>query len=206
MLKKECYIIKPFVEKPWLKLTFRQVKEYIKSKSESYVYNTLKRLVSEELLKEEIVGKTILYSLNILSLKSAVYAGIAAEHFGWSQKQIPYKDITALSAKVQTNFFVLLITGSYAKNKQTRNSDIDVVILCDDCFEPKKVYAELKHACEINIPKIHLYVFKKSEYLQMLLDTKANYGKEFANNNLVIYGGEIYFKIMAEAIKNGFNG
>ena len=58
----------------------------------------------------------------------------------------------------------------------------------------------------LNIPPIHLYTFKKSEFLNMLLDTKANYGKEIAKNNLILSGGKEYYKIVSEAIKNGFNG
>ena len=80
------------------------------------------------------------------------------------------------------------------------------MILCDNDCEPKKIYSELRHDCELSIPKIHLYVFKEKEFLQMLLDKKENYGKEIVRNNLIFFGGEQYYKIISEAIKNGFNG
>ena len=63
--------------------------------------------------------------------------------------------------KIPANFFILLITGSYANNTQKKNSDIDIVIICDNSFEPKKIYSELKHESEMNIPPIHLYVFRE---------------------------------------------
>jgi hypothetical protein len=40
----------------------------------------------------------------------------------------------------------------------------------------------------------------------MLLNKEANYGKEIANKNIILYGGENYFNIISEAIKNGFTG
>ena len=53
---------------------------------------------------------------------------------------------------------------------------------------------------------VHLYVFKKSEFLTMLLDKKANYGKEIVKNNLLLFGAENYYKIISEAIEHGFHG
>ncbi|MDO8549452.1 MAG: hypothetical protein Q7S39_04765, partial [Ignavibacteria bacterium] len=87
-----------------------------------------------------------------------------------------------------------------------KNSDIDITIICDDTLEPKRIYAELKQDCELNIPPIHLYVFKNSEFLNMLLTKGANYGKEIANKNLILFGGEGYYNIISEAVKNGFTG
>jgi hypothetical protein len=67
-----------------------------------------------------------------------------------------------------------------------------------------KVYAALRQKCEMNIPPVHLYVFKMQEFLQMLLSKEANYGKAIALDNLILYGGAGYFKVMAEAVQNGF--
>ena len=58
----------------------------------------------------------------------------------------------------------------------------------------------------MSIPKIHLYVFRKSEFLAMLLERKANYGKEVARNNMILTGGQGYFRIIGEAMRNGFSG
>ena len=204
MLKKEYEILSQFVKEPWKKLTFKEVKILSKKKSESYVYNSLKKFVKENILKEERAGNVILYSLDLTSLKSQIYTGFISEHIAWN-RNLPYKDLQNISKKIPTEFYIFIITGSYAKNKQKETSDIDVVIIIDDSAEPKRVYAQLNMACELNIPQIHLYVFKKSEFLQMLLNSEANYGKEIVKNNLILYGGEIYYKILNEAMENGFN-
>ena len=206
MLKREYEIIRPFAEKPWRKFTFKEIKLYSRKKSESYVFNILKKFVKLKVLNEQKAGNVVLYSLNIDSEKALIYAGMIAEYLSWDKKHIPHAEIEQLMHKIPTDFFVLIVTGSYASGKQTKNSDLDAVIICDDSFEPKRIYAELKHQTEISIPHIHLYVFRRNEFVKMLADKEANYGKETARNNLVISGGKIYYKIITEAIKNGFIG
>lgn len=206
MLKKEYQIIKEFVEKPWKKFTFKEIKKLSGKKSESYIYSRLKSFVKNNILFEEKVGNVVLYSLNLKSLKTFIYAGFVSEFLGWGKKHIPYESLEKIASKIPTNFFIFIITGSYAKNTQKKDSDIDVVIICDDALEPKKIYSELRYDCEMNIPQIHLYVFKKTEFLNMLLDKKASYGREIANNNLILFGGEEYYNIISEAIENGFTG
>jgi predicted nucleotidyltransferase len=206
MLKREYEILKPFVERPWLKFTFRQIKALYGKKSKGYAYDALKRFSKQGILLEQKAGNVVLYSLNLTSLKTQVFTGFVAEYIGWSRKNLPHDDISHLSSKVPAGFFTLTITGSYVKGKQKTGSDLDVVIICDDCAEPKKVYAELKHYCEMNIPPIHLYVFRRKEFLQMLLDKKANYGKEIARSNIILCGGREYYSMICEAMEHGFNG
>jgi hypothetical protein len=204
MLNKEHQILEEFVKAPWKKFTFRQIKKQSGKKSESYVYDSLKKFVRLNILKEERAGNVILYSLNLSSHKALAYAGFVLEYSSWNKKQIPYKDLEKIASKIPTKFFIFIITGSYATNTQNKDSDLDVVILCEDTIDPKKIYAELKQDCELNIPQIHLYVFKTSEFLDMLLNKNANYGKEIANKNLILFGGESYYSIISEAVKNGF--
>ncbi len=206
MLKKDYQILEEFVKKPWKKFTFKETKKLSGKKSESYVYTSLKKFVKSNILKEERAGNVVLYSLNIDSHKTFAYVGFVLEHLSWNKKHIPYKDLEKIASKVPTKFFIFIITGSYVTNTQKKTSDIDVVIICDDAFEPKRIYAELKQDCELNIPSIHLYVFKKIEFLNMLINKEANYGKEIANKNLILFGSEVYYSIISEAIKNGFTG
>ena len=165
----------------------------------------LKKFVNDNMLKEEKAGNVVIYSLNS-SAKALSNAGIVSEYLAWNKKTFPYQQLESMIEKLPTGFFIFLVTGSYASGKQTKKSDLDIVIICDDAFEPKKIYAELKHYAETSIPPVHLYAFKRSEFLKMLLDKEANYGKEIAKNALILNGGTEYFRIISEAIKNGFNG
>ena len=160
MLKKEYEIIEQPVKEPWKSFTFKEIKKLSGKSSESYIYNSLKKFVKQQILKEKKAGNVTLYSLNLDSIKTQAYIGFILEHISWKRKNIPPKDIEKIAQKIPTDFFILIITGSYANNSEKKDSDIDLVIICEDSFETKLIYSELKHECETNIPKIHLYVFK----------------------------------------------
>ncbi len=206
MLNKEHQLLMPLITRPWKRFTFREIKEFSKKTSKSYVSMVLKKNTKEKIIKEEKVGNLHLYKLNHHSIKARIYAGFIAEHLAWNKLYLPYLQLQKVAAKVPTLFYVLIITGSYVKNTQKKTSDIDVVIIIDNTEDTKRVYAQLKSICELSIPEIHLYVFKKSEFLGMLINKEANYGKEIAKNNLLLYGAEIYYQIIDEAIEHGFNG
>ena len=206
MLNKEHEILRAFVEKPWKPYTFTQIKGFVKMKSDSYVFSILKKFVNEGILKVAKAGNVVLYSLKLDSEKSLSYAGMVSEHLGWNKKQLPYKEIERLMVKMPTDFFILLITGSYVNNKQRKDSDLDLVLICDEGIALKSIHSEIHHFADISVPKIDFHVFRRSEFLTMLTNKEANFGKETANNHLILIGGHNYFKILSEAIKNGFAG
>ena len=205
MLKKEYEILAPFIKEPWKKYFFKDIKKLSKKKSESYVYSAIKKYAKENIFSQEMAGNVVLYSLNLQNPKTLVYAGFIAEHLCWKSNHLPFDIIKKIIEKIPNTYFTFIITGSYAKNKQKGTSDLDIVIIVDDAQNTKEILAEINYTCELSIPKGHPYVFKKSEYLEMLANNQANYGKEIVKNNLIAYGGAGYFKIIQEAIRNGFN-
>lgn len=202
MLKRTHRILAIFAKQPWKRFTFKEVKLLSGSTSESYVYNTLKDFVKQGILTQEHAGNVLLYSIHN-TRKAVTYLSAAEEYRAWNMKHIPLKDMEALMSEIPARTYTFIITGSYADNTQKKSSDIDVVIIAE---EPRRIYAELSHSCELSIPPVHLYVFTEQEFSQMLLDKKANYGKEVARNSLILRGAETYFEILLEAVQNGFNG
>ncbi len=205
MLNKESEILYCFAKEPWKKYTFTELKKNSGKKSKSYVEMVIKKFINEGIIKQSFVGHLPIYSLNLASTKARVFAGFVIEYYGWNRKNIPYSDLQAIDDKIPYKNHVLIVTGSYASGKQTKKSDIDVIVMVEDSSEPKKIYAELSQYCELNIPQIHLYVFKHSEFKEMLCNREGNYGKEIAKNCLILTGGQVYIKLIGEAMENGFD-
>lgn len=203
MLTKKWKIIEVFTREPWKKITFRNVKDLSKNKSDNYVHSTLKDLVKNGILKEERIGNVVVYSPdnNAYALNTL---GYISENKANLKKNLPFKNINNIIKKIKTSYYTFIITGSYAKCKQKEKSDLDVVIICDS--NPKKILSRIKLDCDLMIPKIHPYVFTESEFYEMLVNKEENYGKETARNNLIITGGKEYYGILMMAIENGFNG
>lgn len=201
MLKKSYRILDIFVRNPTTTYLFEDIKNHIGSKSESYTYNSLESFVKDEILiKEKKGGLSIYKAAN--TPKAISFLSMAAEYKAWNQKRIPKESIYELFERANINFLTLLVVGSYAKDKQTQKSDLDVILIVPN--DAKKISSRLRHFCEMNIPPIHLYVFTEEEFKLMLLDKKHNFGKEAVKDNLIFYGAETYYKIIFEAMKNGF--
>jgi predicted nucleotidyltransferase len=206
MLRKEADIMYFFACEPWKRYTFTELKVVSKKKSKSYLAMTIKSFLKRGILRQDFVGRLPVYSLNTGSAKARAFAGFVLENSAWGKKHMPYQDLEKLMRQVPVQNYAFIITGSYARGRQTEKSDVDAVILVDDAVEPKRVYAELSHACEMSIPHVHLYVFRNKEFMDMLLNREANYGKEIALNNMILYGGQVYLQLVAEAMRHGFTG
>ena len=206
MITKESEILHCFAKEPWKKFTFTGLKKTTRKKSKSYIDRVIKRFAKENILKQDSIGHLPVYSLNLASTKTRIFAGFILEYYGWNKKGIPYIDLQKIIDKIPYKNYIFIVTGSYANGKQTEKSDIDVAIIVEDSSESKKVYAELSQACELNIPQIHLYVLKNSDFKEMLSNKEANYGKGIVKNCLILAGVQVYIKLMEEAIETGFDG
>ncbi|MDD5651109.1 MAG: nucleotidyltransferase domain-containing protein [Candidatus Nanoarchaeia archaeon] len=204
ILKEEYIIDLAFIKEPWKKLTYSDIQKITKKRSKGYIYNALKRLLNEKIILSDKIGKSILYTLNLQSIFTQNYVGFLNEYKSRNQKHIPFQIIENIRNKIPTKFFILLVTGSYAKETQNKNSDLDIIIISDE--DSKKIMAQISYESETSIPKVHPYVFTKDQFLKMLLDDEENYGKEIAKHNFIFYGGSQYYSILNEAIKHGFRG
>ena len=206
MLTKEAGILHLFAREPWRRYGFTELRKASGKKSRSYLAGVLGRLVGTGILKRELFVHLPVYSLDPASAKAGVFAGFVLEYFGWGKGHVPYADLQNLMDRIPYHDHVFIVTGSYASGKQTESSDVDVVILIGDAADPKRVYAQLAQSCELNIPPIHLYVFRHGEFTGMLCNREANYGKEIAKNGLILTGGQVYVRLLQEAIRNGYHG
>lgn len=203
---QEQSIGQAFLKEPWKKLTYNDVRKISGSKSKSYIYRALSHLMYDEVISTETVGKSLLYTLNLYSIRAQSYLGLLNEYISWYAGHMPHGRIESIASKIPTSFYVFIVTGSYAKKTHTTRSDLDITIICDDSVDPKSIMAEIKSESMLGIPQIHPFVFKRNEFIQMLLDKKENYGKEVARYNNIFYGGQMYYNILNEAIQRGFKG
>lgn len=205
ILKKQYEIDKVFLIEPWKALTYLEIQKLSKNRSKANIYREIDRLKAERMIKSERIGKrAIVYTVILNSASAQHYWGFIEEYSSWRLKKFPFQIIENLRSKIPTPFFTILVTGSYSSRTETKSSDLDVVIISD--FDKNRIYSELKYEAETSIPKVHLYVFTKQEFFEMLNSKKENYGREIGRNKKVFFGGASYYSILSEAITNGFKG
>jgi predicted nucleotidyltransferase len=118
---------------------------------------------------------------------------------------LPINVINQIRIKIKDSFYIFLVCGSYAEGKQKASSDLDISIIIPNSEQKKKYGVALKEG-ELTMPQVHGYVFTEEEFYTMLVNKEFNYGKECSRKHVIIYGSESYYKILFEAVKNGFKG
>ena len=202
--REEIGILEIFSRKPWEELSPPEVKKISGKSSQHYVYASLRKMSSLGILKVRKAGRTMLYSLDLAS-RAAVANLSLLEEVSSMARNIPQRNIEELLKSLKAPFFSLIITGSYAEGKQTPKSDLDVVVIVDRNHDKRSVEASLWGG-ELMIPEVHLYVFTDEEFLSMLLSKEENYGKEAARKHIIVQGANSYYRILREAMENGFKG
>jgi predicted nucleotidyltransferase len=186
----ESKVIRLFIENKTPK-TIREIAKGIKS-DYKITHIAVQRLLKKKVLLSRTVGKSTLCELNPFYYGIEIYDA-ENERKGDLLKN---RDILQLykevMGKVKTSFFVSLIFGSYAKGKQTKNSDIDMVFISNENgFEEK-----ISNILSLIPLKTHALVFTEEEFIRMKDSRKSNVVREAMENNIILYGIESYYKCL----------
>jgi len=183
--------------------TIKEIKESSGEKSNNAITLALKKFKEENIVKERRVGRSLLYTLN--TDNEIVFNYI---QFINTQK-IPKSALRAIErikeeVEKHTSFFSIIIFGSYAIGKQTKDSDLDVAVFIEENGRRKEIESAIKSS-ELKTPlDIHGHVISKDEFLEMLKIDKENLGKQIARKHLSIYNSLIFYSLLKKGIKNGF--
>ena len=129
LLTSQIQVFEEFLRDFNLKLTgsFIAKKKKLNQKT---VSNYLNQLEKENILKSKMQGKNKLYSLNLNNKEILKNFIIAIEHLrtiNFYKKHLLIKEI---SEKIQPLIKgTVIIFGSYVKNTQKQNSDLDILII-----------------------------------------------------------------------------
>ena len=178
----------------YLESSILQIARMLGKKGYVRVFNEVKRLAKLSILKVKKVG-----NINLVSLNLAPQAIVELSYLDELEAaKLPnYQKLAELTWN-----YVVIVTGSYAKHKQKKTSDLDVVVIIPDSEQPIHVQKQLQTQTLIFHPQVHLYVFTKSDFLQMLSDTKENYGKEIFRNHIILRNAEMYYYLLRDFQRN----
>src|SRR3989338_5492532 len=129
-MKTELKIIKYFIENKKSTI-IREISKKINS-DYKITHIATQRLIQKNILKVQTVGKSSLCSLNEKYFGSYVYETENER----KENILKNKNINQLykeiMSKVKTSSFILFLFGSYAKSKQTKTSDIDLMFISNE--------------------------------------------------------------------------
>jgi predicted nucleotidyltransferase len=200
MIKKsQLNIMNLFKKNTFLKKTIREISILLK-KDYPNTYNAIIELEKEGLLKIEKIGKSKLCSIELNQKTISLFSFLdEQESF---EANIP--NINKLLDFKEFSEDIILVTGSYVLGKQSKTSDIDLILIVKEkAFEKQKL---LENTTSLMIPKVHALVFSQKDFIDMLLDKKPNLGKEIFNKQLIFKNTTKYYNLLKEAIEHGFRG
>jgi predicted nucleotidyltransferase len=163
----------------------------------------MKQFRKENLLKEQKVGKSSLYTLNMDN--DIVYYYIAlSNHLRLSKLAQRTVKMIKESVGKHIKFYSIVVFGSYAAQEQKKESDLDVAVFIEIKGLKKEIQRALDSVELKSVVKLDGHVITKDEFLEMLRVEEENLGKQIARKHLVAYNHQIFYTIMQEGIKNGF--
>lgn len=157
-------------------------------------YLVVNEFIEKELILAKKVGQTVLCKLNRKAFDEEIFKAETIR----KEKLLKNKDLLGLKnyiAEIKESFFIMLVFGSWASGKNSKNSDIDLLLITDDDQITKKVKKKLKL-----LPlDIHLVNFSTEEFIKMQKSTEFNVGKEASDNNVILFGIEDYYRLIRNA-------
>ena len=186
-------VLKYLIENKEKPITIRQISQDLKVD-----YKNTFQIVSDisDLISKEKFGNTnmirikLIISQEIFSVENKRKSQFLKEN---KQLELVKKDIEGISYP----FIIVLIFGSYAKKTQTKKSDIDLCIICDNEEKTKKLTLKLGL-----LPiKLEIHDFTTDEFEQMLKTNENNVAKEIVKNNVILYGIESYYNLISKWMK-----
>lgn len=198
---KQIRIFEAFLRKPYKELTYKEIKDYSKEKSNSIIQKAIAQFLAEELVKKREVGNIILYNVNLDNSTVFSYFDILIKE---KTPNLVKNSLRIIREELShTEFVSLVLFGSYAEGKQKEKSDLDIAIFANSIEDKKSCELAMKSAELKSILQIDAHVITKDEMLQMLKDKHENLGKQIAHKHLAIQNQLIFYSIIQEGTNNG---
>lgn len=189
-MKTEDKIVKFFIENK-VSRTIRESAKEIKS-DYRITHTAIQRLIRRNVLLCRTVGKSTLCEINPSYYGIEIYKAENERRESLLKKRNILQLYKEIMEKLKTSLFVLLVFGSYAKGNQTKNSDIDMMLISNEKDFEEKISGILSL-----IPlKTHALVFTEEDFIRMKDSRKSNVVQEAMANNIILYGIEGYYRCL----------
>ncbi len=193
MMRKDCIIIKYLLEHKEQEMNINSLAEALQIDYKT-VYTIIKRLEKENIVCLKIFGKAQKIELNQRSNPLLFQA-----EFERKNEFLKNKDMKVMfdyfMKGLPTQFFIFLVFGSYAKKKQTKQSDIDLFFIVSN-EEYIRMEKSIHHIASLIPLKLHVNLFKESEFIAMKKSKEFTVGSEVIKNNIILYGMEQYYGLI----------
>lgn len=180
-------IIKVLIEKTGESTSIRQLSQDLRINYKN-VYNIVKKLQKESLISLEKFGRAYNCILN-----KKVHPLIFHAEYERRKKLLKNRNLQVLHEKLKSFpfSFIALIFGSYAKGDASKDSDIDLMIICE-----KNRERDIESTISLLPLDIHVVTLTHEEFLSMAKTKEFSVVLEAMDNNIILIGIEDYYRLI----------
>ncbi|MEK6816232.1 MAG: nucleotidyltransferase domain-containing protein [Nanoarchaeota archaeon] len=193
MKNKDAAIIRYLIENKMKELNILKISKGLRMDYKN-IYSIVKRLEKESIVKLESFGQS-----SRVKLVSKVHPLIFEAEYSRRKELLKDKNLAVMLSDfknaLRTRCYVLLLFGSYAKRAQTKNSDIDLMLIVPDGRE-EAIEKDANGAVRSLPLPIHCLVFSEKQFLEMAYAKEPNVGQEALKNNVILHGIEAYYEMV----------
>jgi predicted nucleotidyltransferase len=95
--------------------------------------------------------------------------------------------------KVKTSYYSLVVFGSLAKGKETKTSDVDLLIIAPTRLTGEEIERIVSSEAMLLGRKVQLIVLDEKEFVENLASKKLNVVVEAFKNHIIIVGVEGFY-------------
>ncbi len=200
LTKEQLKILGVFHKNVFAELTFKQIKSQSSQKSNNIVQIALKEFQRESIIITQQIGDVFVYSLNLDNNITLAYLNLINQT-NISNKKFPSSILAQIQKGIfkQTEFFILMLFGSYAKGRANDKSDLDIAVIVESEQTKKDITPSLETVKRREIKPLDYHIFTRNEFLQMLNEEMENVGKQIYKNGITYYGFIEYCNILRGA-------
>lgn len=165
------------------------------------VHSTIQKLVQKKVLIKKRHANIDLCSLN---LKADLTATYYVEMLRAKEFLGKHSDMKMFFANVLGNmkalYYTLVVFGSFAKGKETRASDLDMLIIAPTRAIGEEVERMMNHESLFLKRKIQSIVLDEGEFVENLASKKLNIVTEAFKSHIIIAGMEGFYNGVKRAL------
>lgn len=174
------------------------IKELAENLKRPYVkvHNSIKRLSTKGIIKEDVKGKSHYCSVNYKHSADVVCFVNTQRAKEFLSKN---KKISLIAAQITSSMklpdYSLILFGSYAKGDPDKHSDVDIAIITP-AEDEEQTERTINHIKKFSPLKIHSLELTYKNFIEMLKSKEWNVGKEIAKNHIIFKGCEQFYECL----------
>lgn len=201
LTQDQLRILASFRKQPFSRLLFKDIKKLSKTHSNNMVQKALAKFKQLRLVTQETMGDVTAYQLNFANDITLLYlALIDQQEIRKNEALFRVLRMSAEHVDKYTEFYIMLVFGSYAKGTATEKSDVDVAVIVETDETKGNMKPPLSSARRKSLPPADFQVFSRTEFLEMLTIDEENVGKEIVRDNFIYYGAAAYYKLLSKVL------